>query len=129
MSEIAEQMFKMFNILRMFIIIRGEIQTYMALFEKVMHPPSIAVAAAKRVAQSVIRFRQQSLFVVHLVGCCKGVSLDHGNDSAIIHHCYLLWTSRSFCVVYLTSAFILSQNVTNIFPGFIIKLFLPLLIL
>lgn len=50
--------------LGLFIIIRGKIQTYMTLFEKVMHPPSIAVAAAKRVAQSVIRLLGSNQFLL-----------------------------------------------------------------
>ncbi|KAE8585071.1 hypothetical protein XENTR_v10021208 [Xenopus tropicalis] len=34
--------------------------------------------------------------VVHLVGCCEAVSLYHGKDSTIIHHCCFPLTSRSF---------------------------------
>uniref|UniRef100_A0A8C7X2U5 Rho GTPase-activating protein 29 n=1 Tax=Oryzias sinensis TaxID=183150 RepID=A0A8C7X2U5_9TELE len=41
--------------------------------------------------------------VVHLVCCCERVPLHHGKDSAIIHHCCLLWTSRSFCVAEFLS--------------------------
>eukprot|EP00079_Xenopus_tropicalis_P028346 XP_012823283.1 PREDICTED: protein CutA isoform X2 [Xenopus tropicalis] len=53
--------------------------------------------------------------VVHLVGCCEGVSLYHGKDSTIIHHCCFPLTSRSFCVAGFASAcFLFSSGCTEL---------------
>lgn len=48
---------------------------------------------------------------VLFTGCCEGDSLYHENYSAIVHHCCLPWTSRSFHK--FTSAFFLSQDVSH----------------
>ncbi|PWA18511.1 hypothetical protein CCH79_00009839 [Gambusia affinis] len=51
--------------------------------------------------------------VVHSVGCCEGVFLHHGNDSAFIHHSYLLWTSMMCQTVDFVSPNVLSQLTQN----------------
>lgn len=60
-----------------------------------------------------IYFRES---VLHLSEFFESIFLPNGKDSMIIHHCCLLWKSRSFWVLKLTSAvfFLRMYQTTNI---------------